>query len=178
MLTVGHTRLRACLEADLEVLTTIRNDVELQANLLALPRGSSRDAVRAWVSRRASDETCLFFIVSDVHTDRALGFVQLLRIDLVHGHAELGIALATDARGHGHGAAAIGLIERYAQDVFRIRKFVLQVRASNLAAVRLYSKLGYERAGTLRAHFYHRGAFDDVTLMERLLSERPAPTSP
>ncbi len=172
MLTADSTTLRPPLDNDLDLLVALRNDTALQATLLALPRGSSPGDVRAWLSERAADRAALFFVIAEATTGRPLGFTQLVQMDFVHGHAELGVALSAGARGRGHGASAIRLLENHARDVFGIRKVVLRVLASNVDATRLYLRLGYERAGTLRSHFYHRGSHHDVLLMERLLEKR------
>jgi len=169
MLTVNETCLRPYEAGDLETLKTLRNDAAMQASLLALPRGSSSERVVAWVTQMSTDSGSLFFVVATVPTGRPIGFVQLARIDFIHGHGELGIALTAEARGKGHGAAAIQLLEGHARDVFGIRKCVLHVLATNEAAMRLYERLGYVHVGTLRSHFYHRGAHHDVVLMEKSL---------
>jgi RimJ/RimL family protein N-acetyltransferase len=168
MLTLQATTLRPWQEEDVPLLSALRNDVALQATLLASPRGSSREQVLGWLAQATADPATLFFVVASTVTGRAVGFIQLRHMDPLHGHAELGVALAPDARGKGHGAAAIRLIERHAEEVFGVRKVVLRVLATNPAA-RLYARLGYEPAGTLRAHFYHRGEHHDVVLMERFV---------
>jgi diamine N-acetyltransferase len=169
MLTAATTLLRPFCDEDLDVLTALRNDVALQATLLSLPRGSSAERVRAWAAQLVSDAQTLFFVVASRESDRALGFVQLARMDFVHGRGELGIALTGSARGKGHGGEAILLLEAHAASVFRIRKVTLQVLRANSRAIHLYERLGYEQAGTMRAHFYNLGAYHDVVLMEKLL---------
>jgi diamine N-acetyltransferase len=174
MLTRNATLLRPYADEDLEVLSALRNDVALQSTLLALPRGSSLARVRAWASSLSDDREAIFLIVADAQTGRAGGFIQLTHLDFLHGHGELGIALSPDARGSGHGANAIGLLEDHARDVFGIRKITLRVLESNAGAVRLYDRLGYRHVGILRQHFYHRGAHHDVAMMEKLLVEPAA----
>ncbi len=169
MLTAGETTLRAFREDDLEVLAALRNDVVLQSKLLALPRASQPERVREWISRMSNDHETLFFVVGSARTGDALGFTQLTHLDFTHRNGELGVALAPEARGKGHGAAAIRLLEQHAHDVFDIRKVLLRALGANVDAIRLYARLGYEPVGTMRAHFYHCGAFHDVLLMEKLL---------
>jgi RimJ/RimL family protein N-acetyltransferase len=179
MLTSNGTTLRPHQDADLDLLATLRNDAALQATLLALPRGSSHGQVRSWLSRLEAEPTTLFFVIADAVSGGPLGFIQLVHLDFVHGHGEIGLALSASARGRGHGGEAMRLLEAHAQGVFGLRKAVLRVLASNEGALRLYARLGYGRAGTLRAHFYHRGAHHDVAIMEKLLASAPgaAPAS-
>jgi RimJ/RimL family protein N-acetyltransferase len=169
MLVVAATRLRPFSESDVGLLAGMRNDVELQETLLAMPRGSSESAVRAWLSRLEADVATLFFVVADRSSDRALGFVQLRNIELTHRRGELGLALVAEARGLGHGSAAIRLLEGHARDVFGLEKTLLYVLGVNLRAQQLYERLGYRRIGVLEAHHYARGAFHDVVMMEKRL---------
>jgi RimJ/RimL family protein N-acetyltransferase len=155
---------------DLDLLGRLRNDPRLQATLLALPRGSSRERVREWVQRQASDEASLFYVIASLSADAAIGFIQLVRMDPVHRHAELGVALDEPHRAQGHGTRAIRLLEGHARRVFNLRKVTLRVLANNAAAIRAYERLGYRRVGTFEAHFYHDGHFHDVVAMEALLA--------
>lgn len=169
MLTGTRVRLRAPLERDLDVLTVLRNDAELQARLLAVPRPSSPERVREWLARRAQDPHEVLFVVVASTTDECLGFCQLVQMDFTHGHAQLGLVLAEGARGRGYGAEALALLERYARDTLNLRKLVLQVSGENLGALRVYAREGYRTVGTLAGHFYHAGAYHDVVVMEKLL---------
>jgi RimJ/RimL family protein N-acetyltransferase len=173
MLSAGHTLLRPFDERDLAPLTELRNDVALQGDLLASPRGSSLSATREWVTRRMAPEGALFFVIARAEDGGAVGFVQLEGLHPIHRHAHLGVALSRAARGVGHGSAAIRLLERHAHDVLGVRKILLEVKSSNTRAVTLYERLGYERAGVLRAHVYLAGTFHDVTVMEKHLETRP-----
>jgi RimJ/RimL family protein N-acetyltransferase len=173
MLSLGHTLLRPAGEKDLVPLMELRNDVALQGDLLSTPRGSSLSATREWVTRRTLPEGALFFVIARAEDDSAVGFIQLENVHPIHRHAHLGVALSRAARGVGHGSAAIRLLERHAHDVLGVRKVLLEVKTSNTRAVTLYERLGYERVGVLRAHFYLAGTFHDVTVMEKQLETRP-----
>ncbi len=167
MLTLKVTKLRPFTDGDIDVLSALRNDLATQTTLLALPRPSGVDRVRAWATQSKEDH--LFFVVADAKTNASLGFVQLAHLDLLHGTADLGIALHDSARGKGHGRSAIALVERFGRDTFRIRKISLTVLATNEAAIGLYRDSGYETVGTRRAHFYSAGRYHDVLLMEKQL---------
>lgn len=161
--------LRPPLPEDREFLFRLRNDVALQSALMALPRANSPRRVDEWVEGILNDPQSLFFLIVERQTDRAIGFIQLRRMDFVHGTGELGICLEEAARGKGCAIQSLRLLETHARDVFRIRKVVLQVLASNTRAVAFYEKHGYSKVGVLQGHFYHAGTYHDVWIMEHLL---------
>jgi diamine N-acetyltransferase len=169
MLTGSKARLRSPREDDKNFLVGLRNDVPLQMLLMALPRANSSSRVDEWVSRLTDDPASLFFVVADKETDKAIGYIQLTKMEFVHGHGELGICLGEEHRGRGYAADAFALLERHARSVFNIRKIILYCLASNERAIGFYKKTGYETVGTLKEHFYQEGAYRDVLIMEKHL---------
>lgn len=162
--------LRAPMEGDRRFLMALRNDVALQAQLMALPRANSLQRVDEWLGRMLSDPACVFFVVAGKADDQPLGYVQVARIDQVHGVGELGICLAESGRGGGRAAETVGLLEAYVRRVFNLRKITLQVLASNQRATGFYAKSGYGLVGVLKRHFYHDQAYHDVAIYEKLLA--------
>jgi RimJ/RimL family protein N-acetyltransferase len=168
MLDGAEVSLRAPRDDDWQHLTDMRNDLELQQALMALPRPNTSERTKEWVNRLIAEGSA-FFVIADRDGGAFQGFVQLTRIAQVHGHGEVGIALLPGARGKGHGPEALDLLADYARSTFNLRKFVLQVLAGNEAAIRAYERAGFRTVGTLRQHVYSGGAHHDVVVMERLL---------
>ncbi|MCM5679385.1 GNAT family N-acetyltransferase [Schlegelella sp. S2-27] len=165
----GETvRLRAWCEADLPALLRWRNDVALQAQLLARARGSNEAQVREWLRERACGSN-LFFVVADRHTDAALGYLQFTGLDSVDRRADLGICLAPEAQGRGAGSEALRLAFAYLRETWNLRKVSLRVRSDNERAVRCYRRLGFEPCGLLREHVCIEGSWRDVVLMDLFL---------
>jgi len=163
----GHNiRLRVWREDDLPILTALRNDVDLQAQLLARVRGSNAEQVLRWLKDRTDR---LLLVISDRRSDVILGYLQVGEMNTVDRHAVLGICLAPDARGRGLGGEAINLVCDYLRNIWGMRKLSLRVRADNTAALRCYERVSFERCGLLKQHFYLDGCGRDVVLMERLL---------
>lgn len=169
MLTADATVLRPPLPEDKATLSRLRNDLATQTMLMVLPRPNSPKRVDEWVEGALADPQRAFFVVADAGTNACVGFIQVQKMDFVHGTGDLGIALDGAARGKGHAAAAIRLVERYVKDTYNLRKVVLQVLAANEPAVACYKKCGYTSVGVLAQHFYHAGAYHDVLIMEHLL---------
>lgn len=160
--------LRAWQEEDLPTLHALRNDLELQNLLLTQARPNSMERVRRWLGDRSSQERTLFFVIAQRGSGQCLGYVQLVNMHPLHRTAELGICLSPEARGRGIGREALELLERYARDVFAVRKIVLQVQAEQGAA-EFYRRQGYRDVGRLVEHVFQNGRYCDVLMMERLL---------
>ena len=169
MLKNATISLRPWQEADLPILTELRNDVALQAQLLARPRGSRPQQVREWLEGRSRQDDRMLFIIADCRDDLAQGFIQLNELDLIDRRAELGICLSAQARGRGVGGHAIALLADYLRDQWNLHKLGLRVRADNAAALRCYEKVGFARCGVLRRHVFIEGCWQDVILMEYFL---------
>lgn len=170
MIAGKNVLLRSWKEADLPLLRAMRNDVSLQAQLLARPRGSDESQVREWLKSFAGASGDFIFILADPANDTALGFLQFKNTDFVSGTAELGICLAASAQGRGVGPEVLELARFYMRDTWAVRKFWLKVRSDNLAAIRCYEKVGFTHCGTLSSHVYISGAWRDVAFMELFLS--------
>jgi len=172
MLSGTKVILRPPEDQDLPALTALRNDVDLQLLLMSQPRPNTLARVGSWVADLLADRDSAFFVIES--GKRVCGFLQILRLNLLHGTGELGLCLDDAAQGHGIAAEALTLAEAYARAVFNLRKLTLQALSSNTRAVRFYEKEGFRTVGIWRRHFYQRGEFRDVTLMEKFLSDEPA----
>ncbi len=161
--------LRETREGDLPMLSGVRNDVALQLALMATPRPNTAERVEEWIKRRVNDPAGAFFVVALPDGAQPIGFVQLVNIEAVHQHADLGICLLPEHQGGGRAMEALRLLERYASSTLALRKFVLRVLASNARAIAFYEKSGYRHVGILRAHHFQGDDFHDVLLMEKLL---------
>lgn len=167
MLKHQQTQLRPFQKEDLALLYTLRNNIDLQSNLLSVPRANSMVKVEEWVQRKNHAEG-VFFIIANA-LNEAIGFIQAQNIQLLHGHAELGICLSDSTQGKGHGYNAYTLLEAYLRDVFNLRKMILYVRNDNASAIAFYHKLNFQEVGVLRGHFYYQQTYYDVLLMEKSL---------
>jgi ribosomal-protein-alanine N-acetyltransferase len=99
------------------------------------------------------------FVVRDA-AGRILGFCSFWRVlDELHIN---NLAIAPEERGRGAGTA---LLQRVLQEGERLgaRRATLEVRASNLAALRLYERLGFS-VGGLRPGYYTNPIEDALIL--------------
>lgn len=171
MLEGASIRLRPWRDDDLPILTALRNDVALQAQLLARARGSRPEQVREWLQAWTEQTDRFLFIIAERQDDQARGFIQVSHLDLLNGLADLGIGLHNQYRGRGLGGQAIALLSGYLRNHWRLRKLSLRVRADNAGALKCYEKAGFRQCGLLRKHVFIEGRWQDVVLMECFLSE-------
>jgi diamine N-acetyltransferase len=170
MLTDDRLTLRPWHKDDVDALSRLRNDVNLQEALMSQPRPNNEVRVRQWLEEKSSRDDGVFFVIADQATDTALGFIQTVDIDTLHGTGSMGICLAPEAQGQGNGASAIALLEDYLQRVFGLRKLTLSVLADNTSAISLYTKLGFSEIGRWTKHYFTGSQYKDVVLMEKLLA--------
>lgn len=172
-------RLRGWQEADLPALSMLRNDVELQAKLMARARPNPISRVREWLEERTAQIDLLLFVIADRDDDAVLGYVQAAALDMFHGHCDLGICLSPAVHGRGIATAALELMYAHLRDRHGLRKVCLRVRADNARAIAFYRREGYVGVGRLAAHYREGDACVDVILMERFLPGSAfAPVSP
>lgn len=87
---------------------------------------------------------------------RAEGYISLLTKKGWNGVRIYSVAVDTQARGKGVGAALVGFAAEFAKSA-GMEKVSLEVRTDNQAAIGLYKKYGFSITGRLKA-YYHDGA--------------------
>ncbi|HEY8035033.1 MAG TPA: GNAT family protein [Methylobacter sp.] len=169
MIVGNNIVLRAWSENDLQALQALRNDFQLQQQLMALPKANSLDQVKEWLANKTKSADSLFFIIACKQSNQLAGYVQVVGIDLANGSGRLGICVIPSAQGKGYGGEAITLLESYLCEVWRLRKLVLEVLSENERALHLYVKLGFSEIGRFRRHFFINNEYCDAVIMEKFL---------
>ncbi|MBO6827015.1 MAG: GNAT family N-acetyltransferase [Sneathiella sp.] len=159
--------LRNYRPTDYQCLKDIRSDYDLQQSLMGSPEQPPQVDVDAWLKRRHSSGA---FCVVDDGNGNAVGFVQIHQIHQKSKYGWLGIALHPTAQGKGIGRTAMQALHKFAKSEFNLRKLLLEVRADNSAAIKLYEALGYRTIGNLVEHYFDGIQYRDVILMERMLA--------
>lgn len=168
MLEGENLLLRPWVDKDLPALTQLRNDVQLQGQLLARPRGSNQEQVKDWLQGFSQDSQSIFLVITD-KADHVAGFIQVKHLDVLNRRAEMGIGITQGYTSKGLGSEAIGLLGQYLKDAWNLRKLILQVRSDNLLAIGAYKKCGFQICGVWREHVFIEGQWRDVTMMELFL---------
>jgi RimJ/RimL family protein N-acetyltransferase len=103
-----------------------------------------------------------------------VGYLWLFGVDDVARRAELGYWIAPDNQGRGLATETVRLGVRYAFDERGLNKVTARVFDWNTASQRVLEKLGFEREGHLRDHYYVDGEFVDAYLYSRFADDRRA----
>ena len=143
--------LRGMTEADLDVVLRIEREVHSHPWTL----GNFSDALRSQYQCKVfeQDETMLGYAVLMLAVDEA----ELL---------DIAIAAAQQRQGMGRKLLEAMLsLARHAN----MRRVVLEVRASNQAAIALYRASGFEQIGLRRAYYPAENGREDAILMGREL---------
>ncbi|WP_168203707.1 GNAT family N-acetyltransferase [Humibacter ginsenosidimutans] len=162
--------LRAPTDFDVEVLYRLASDLDTwEERSPSTPAPLTRAAYEA---RRADQDSAarnVRFVIEAEGT--AVGSISLFDFDDLARHAEVGIALVTEARGKGIGTDAIAQLVEFAFVRCNLRRVHLEVIESNAGAIRAYEKAGFVLEGRQREHAWVRGRYEDILRMGLLRSE-------
>jgi RimJ/RimL family protein N-acetyltransferase len=169
MLTAGSLELRAQTDDDEGVLYRIAADLDTwELRTPASPEPLTLAAFRRAIAERDDDGSVEFVVAAE---GAALGRCTLFNQDPLARHAEVGIALLAEARGHGYGTAALRLLVEFGFTRRNLRRVYLGVTASNVGAIASYRKVGFVEEGRQREHNWVRGHYEDEVKMGLLRSE-------
>jgi len=85
--------------------------------------------------------------------------------------ASLGYYVLPTEQGNGYATEAASLLVGYAFDELNAHKVSAEVQTDNPASERVLEKLGFEREGTRRDHYYKDGEFRDISLWSAFEAE-------
>jgi RimJ/RimL family protein N-acetyltransferase len=104
--------------------------------------------------------------------DRMVGLVGLHHLDPRNHNAELGMMVGDPGDwGRGLGREAAELIVRYGFDTVNLHRIWLEVYEDNVAARKIYEKLGFRLEGTMREHGFREGRWWNLHYMGLLADE-------
>lgn len=95
-------------------------------------------------------EQLFWFIQAE---ERLIGNISLRNINKQMLTAEIGYAVAPEARGQRHATAAVRMVTENAFRITTLRKLIAYVHEGNLASRRVLEKVGYRPEGLLREHY-------------------------
>jgi RimJ/RimL family protein N-acetyltransferase len=148
MLTGSNVRLARLAPDDATVLAALDADTEtvrMHQSDPAIPASVAQHA--AWIDADNGSSSTRAFGIRLLKDDALIGRVALSGIAWTHRHAELGIVLDRAHHGRGHGTEAIGLVLRLAFDELNLHRIGIGVFGTNLRAIRLYERLGFQHEG-------------------------------
>lgn len=174
MLIGESARLRAIEADDVPRYQRWLNDPRVRDNLLLFAPLSLEDE-RGWFQGLAQDQGRSRYVFAIDAKDESgwahVGSCGLESLDWRNRSAALGLFIAPERHGQGHGTAAIGLLLGFGFDELDLQRIELDVFDYNPRAQRLYERLGFVFEGTRRSAYLHRGERRDVHRMAMLAAE-------
>jgi len=160
-----NIRLRRPEPQDIESMYQYRNDPEIVASLGLFSKGFARNDVADWIEFHRKNAEDLVWTITD-GKDYCIGHCGLYKIDYRTGIAVIGICIGqADFRGKGIGKAIVKSTVTYAFQQMNLRKIRAEVLATNLAALSLFTKIGFESEGVLHEAKYRNGEYIDFHML-------------
>jgi ribosomal-protein-alanine N-acetyltransferase len=104
-------------------------------------------------------------------TGGIIGTCTLAGLDATHRRAELGYALKRACWGQGYMAEALPVLLHFAFEQLGLRRITADVDPRNGRSIRSLERLGFQREGYLREHYWVNGELQDGILFGLLRSE-------
>ncbi|MDO4548118.1 MAG: GNAT family protein [Clostridia bacterium] len=111
------------------------------------------------------------FVIADKESLAYLGQVNLMKIDSIARHAELGIVISRENQSKGYGREAVEMILKYGFEQLNLNRIYLTVDSANVRAIRVYDNVGFRHEGRLRENRYIDGQYHDTLIMGILRDE-------
>lgn len=127
---------------------------------------TTRESLQDYVQAVARGNNNVMLAIADRASDAHVGNVKLGPIHWLHRRADMGILIGDrTVWGRGYGREAVALVVDYGFHRLNLHKIALGVYADNVAAVKMYQKIGFCIEGTLRQHLFMDGAYHDKYVM-------------
>lgn len=152
------------------------NEFATMRTLALHPSPMTLEAQTAWYESIAQNPTERVFTIYERETMQPIGNTGLHEVDHRNRTATFGLLIGeSDARGKGYGTEATQLILDYAFTALRLHNVMLTVYSFNLAARRVYEKVGFRQIGSRRECRWMGGQLWDEIFMDCLASEFTSP---
>jgi RimJ/RimL family protein N-acetyltransferase len=128
------------------------NDFEVTRYYLDTPRPQTLEERAAWYERMSvSDPYNIDFLIYELATMRPIGRVGLEDISYQHRRASFGILIGEkECWGKGYGTEATRLALNYGFHLLGLHNIMLSVSSANTAAIRAYTRAGFQVIGARR----------------------------
>lgn len=165
-----NVKLRPLVRSDLSQLNAWKNDEQVFMYLGGGYNPVSIDQQEKWMDSMIdmTGNNRRFMILDK--EENPIGMVGLYDISWIHRTCEIGIYIGESAcQRKGYAEEACRLIEGYAEQYLNLRKIKLEVVSENIAAIALWTKLGFTKVGEYKAERFIKGKYYALILMEKFL---------
>lgn len=164
--------LRAMELSDMELYRTDMNlpETEMAVGGWSYPVSSYQQ--EKWFESAAGNKSNQRFTICDKETDKPVGMINLVNIDMKNGVAFSGIRLfGNENKGKGYGKDAVFAIMEYAFNQLRLNRLEGSILVTNEPSKILYEKCGWVVEGKKREAVYKNGRFVDELQVAILKSD-------
>jgi diamine N-acetyltransferase len=147
---------------DTNFVLSLRNNLTVAKNFFSDPPMYDYEH-NSWLNSR--DNNDLDFIIYENEKKVRIGRISIRNIDFKNQKGEYGIVLNPDFTGKGFAYDASVILINYVFDNLPINKLYLEVFESNLKAIKLYEKLGFEKEGLFIEEYFKCGNFQNTYRM-------------
>jgi ribosomal protein S18 acetylase RimI-like enzyme len=162
-------RVRKATEADAEAIIAILEEIASEQIHTAINKPWSTDRQRQYLISLSQREA---IHLAETRSGAAIGYQTLElwapTLDSMAHVGQLGTFLKPEWRRQGIGVALFEKTVEFARE-HDFRKFVIQIRSSNVAAQSLYGRLGFRACGHLARQVRIGHEEDDEVIMEYFL---------
>ncbi len=145
------------------------NDPTVSENIGMDTKITTLESEKEWLKENQNKYN---FAIVLKESDKLIGNISLIEVDLIHRNAVLGIFIGDDSnRGKGYGKEAIKLLLEYGFNNLNLNNIMLSVYSFNKRAIKVYESLGFKKFGTRHKSHYFKGKFYDEIQMEILKEE-------
>ncbi|KAJ3747297.1 acyl-CoA N-acyltransferase [Lentinula detonsa] len=164
MFETNNLRIRAVHNTDIIKLHDLWNDLRVQKTLSpvhVIPLGIKfEETLRSWVS-----DSLLYCIIETKAESEWVGFVNFFNADKKNRDATLAIALCPEFWGRGYATEVLRFIVDYAFRELALHRVTLNTFGNNLAAIKVYRKVGFVVETIQRKANWSGGKWQDVVSM-------------
>jgi len=169
-----HLYLRALEPEDLDLLYKWENNTELWKYGSTLTP-YSRYALRDYLTNSMQGIVAtgqLRLVAVEKKSQTPAGTIDLFDYEPIHQRAAIGILVDVPFRRKGYGEEILRLIADYAFHILHLNQLYAYIPVSNTSSFNLLCKCGYEEAGLLKSWIKTSGGFEDVHLMQLVMSDK------
>lgn len=123
-------------------------------------RPRNEDDLESWYEDVTERDSSIHFLACA--DDERVGWGALVRLEPVHGRAEIGYWIAPEHQGNGHATAVAELLTEYAVAEHRCHKVVARVFGGNEGSRRVLEKAGFEQEARTADDCYVNGERRDL----------------
>lgn len=161
-------KIRQLNKTDLSKRVELLNNPIVSATLNTSELFTIEKTKRWFISRDLSKRLDVTFLIEDT----IIGMGGLVNYSKIDKNIELYIYLSPDYHGQGLGTMCTKLLTNYGFQHFKdLNKIYLFTFANNIAANKMYEKVGYKLEGVLRQQKYHNDKLYDRYFFGLLRSE-------